>query len=178
MTIEEFARRIKKLMADIPQPFSNYLAEAIAPEVKAKVKEIFDKWVNNYYASYSPIYYSRTYGLRDAYVCEVYGNLLVFESDASLLNGSHRVSNEYIYDRMFFEGWHGGADKGEGHPVPGSLYWRSPFKEYTHWGAMAASSAAPGPKIQSDVKNYFKSGEWHKKVEAVGIDLLINRYGL
>ena len=89
MTIEEFARRIKKLMADIPQPFSNYLAEAIAPEVKAKVKEIFDKWVNNYYASYSPIYYSRTYGLRDAYVCEVYGNLLVFESDASLLNGSH-----------------------------------------------------------------------------------------
>ena len=38
MTIEEFARRIKKLMADIPQPFSNYLAEAIAPEVKAKVK--------------------------------------------------------------------------------------------------------------------------------------------
>ena len=142
MTIEEFARRIKKLMADIPQPFSNYLAEAIAPEVKAKVKEIFDKWVNNYYASYSPIYYSRTYGLRDAYVCEVYGNLLVFESDASLLNGSHRVSNEYIYDRMF------------------------------------ASSAAPGPKIQSDVKNYFKSGEWHKKVEAVGIDLLINRYGL
>ena len=102
MTIEEFARRIKKLMADIPQPFSNYLAEAIAPEVKAKVKEIFDKWVNNYYASYSPIYYSRTYGLRDAYVCEVYGNLLVFESDASLLNGSHRVSNAYIYDRMFF----------------------------------------------------------------------------
>lgn len=90
-------------MADIPQPFSNYLAEAIAPEVKAKVKEIFDKWVNNYYASYSPIYYSRTYGLRDAYVCEVYGNLLVFESDASLLNGSHRVSNEYIYDRMFLK---------------------------------------------------------------------------
>ena len=79
---------------------------------------------------------------------------------------------------VFFEGWHGGADKGEGHPAPGSLYWRSPFKEYTHWGAMAASSAAPGPKIQSDVKNYFKSGEWHKKVEAVGIDLLINRYGL
>lgn len=73
MTIEEFARRIKKLMADIPQPFSNYLAEAIAPEVKAKVKEIFDKWVNNYYASYSPIYYSRTYGLK-VEILNIYSN--------------------------------------------------------------------------------------------------------
>ena len=39
MTIEEFARRIKKLMADIPQPFSNYLAEAIAPKLKPKLKK-------------------------------------------------------------------------------------------------------------------------------------------
>ena len=40
MTIEEFARRIEKLMADIPQPFSNYLAETIAPDVKKKVKAL------------------------------------------------------------------------------------------------------------------------------------------
>ena len=43
---------------------------------------------------------------------------------------------------------------------------------------MAASSTAPGTKIQSEVRNYFKSGEWHKKVEFAGKNLLINRYGL
>lgn len=175
MTLEEFAHRLDKLIADIPQPFSNYLVQAIEPDVKAKVKEIFDKWVDNYYASYSPRYYSRTNGLKNAYICEVYGNILVFESDASMLGGSHRIeSKEYIFDHMFLEGWHGGANSGPNHPAPGELYWRTPFKEYTRWGSIAASSAAPGPHIQSEVRNYFKSGEWHKKVEEKGRQLIIS----
>lgn len=178
MTLEEIIQRIKKLRADIPNPFSSYLAEMLAPDIKSKVKEIFDEWVNNYYDSYSPKYYTRTNGLKDAYICELYGDTLEFRSNASLLNGSHRVSNEYIYDHMFFEGWHGGAISGLNHPAPGELYWRTPYKEYTRWGSIAASSAAPGPHIQSEIRNYFNGGEWHKKVGNAALQLAINKYGL
>ena len=42
-----------------------------------------------------------------------------------------------LYNKVFKQGWHGGAEGGEGHPRPGVPYWRTPEGQYYNWGRRA-----------------------------------------
>lgn len=110
-------------------------ADEIAEEVNRRtVKDAYNKAqsicksaVDSFYNEYTPHLYNRKKSLYDAYDIGIRnGSQLVFTLGHELMNASHRVSSEYIYDTMFKEGWHGGADKGDGHPSPGKHYWRTP----------------------------------------------------
>lgn len=46
------------------------------------------------------------------------------------------VSNDYIFENSFVNGYHGGATGGKFHPNPGEPWWKVP-KEFKYWLAPA-----------------------------------------
>lgn len=91
-----------------------------------KIKEICNEAITHYYNSYSPRMYRRKESLFDAVDYGIRNEQFHAEYGADLINARHRISNEYIFDVMFMEGWHGGAKNGTGHPSPGTPYWKYP----------------------------------------------------
>ena len=75
--------------------------------------------------------YKRKYDIRNVFNLDVTRDgEFIFELGHEFMQKKHRVSNEYIYDKMFVEGWHGGAHDGPGHPDPGKNYWRTETKKH------------------------------------------------
>lgn len=162
------------------QAIADSINRQIAPILYKKAKSICMEAVDAYYASYSPHLYNRTESLYDAYDIGIRnGTELVFLVGADLMSGSHRVSNEYIYNTMFEEGWHGGAKSGDGHPNPGTPYWRTPssprnmyFEEidevlYVHSWALWYKS--PAPKSESPFDTIVSQWNGYLDGEFAGI---------
>lgn len=92
-----------------------------------KIKEISNEAIARYYNAYAPHMYKRKESLYDAVDFGIRnGEDFYWEYGADLINARHRASNEYIFDVMFMEGWHGGAKSGAGHPSPGTPHWKYP----------------------------------------------------
>lgn len=99
----------------------NTLLEQCGKEMEEGYREIIDK-----YYEYPQKMYKRSNSLYNAYEIE-YGNGIL-DSKINLVDkvgdGSHRVDEvdpKYIYEHMYVEGWHGGANgkgKGMGIPIP------------------------------------------------------------
>lgn len=68
--------------------------------------------IDDYYNSYSPSFYDRKYSLRRFYESDrsFTDDMDIITDTPNIILGKHRVSNEYIYNKMFVEGWHGGAN--------------------------------------------------------------------
>lgn len=121
-SIDQIISALRKIKENIPE-FEKQVAQQVAPIVAQEFKNIFDECIQAYYSSYSPYYYSRTWSMADAYKIKADGEFILLHSDASLIDDTHRVAPEYIFDHMFFkEGYHGGANNGPDHPSPGSFY--------------------------------------------------------
>lgn len=92
-----------------------------------KIKEICNEAISRYYNAYAPRMYKRKESLYDAVDYGIRNNTQFHaEYGADLISARHRVSNEYIFNVMFMEGWHGGAKNGHGHPSPRTPYWKYP----------------------------------------------------
>lgn len=83
---------------------------------------IYNTCIDEYYNAYEPDYYKpdRKFGLRDMFSFEVdeEDNEFYLNSGPDMpgfdgLEKKHRVDNQYIYDKMWMEGWHGGATYSE-----------------------------------------------------------------
>lgn len=48
-----------------------------------------------------------------------------------------------LFNKVFIEGWHGGAESGPGHPSAGLPRYRVPTPYYTHWGPIAYRTESP-----------------------------------
>lgn len=77
------------------------------PRILRDQEKIIKSAIEKYY-SVPKRYYKRTKSLFKVYKMDDYG----FEFSPEFMPDVHRVSNEYIYDKMFIEGYHGGATKG------------------------------------------------------------------
>ena len=161
---EDFEKALEELKNDIPQPLGKKIGTKAAPKFVEKVKKIFEESIAEYYAARSSGYYTRTYSLIEAYKVTCRGNTINLKSNASMVPDTHRVAPEYIYDYMFFEGYHGGANKGPNHPSPGTLLYRSPVPgfgkpPYTRWSDPAEQTEAPAKMVETRFNALFNGPE-------------------
>ena len=76
--------------------------------------------------------------------------------------GGHRVGNDYIYEYIFKQGYHGGAIDGPEHPAPGTPYWRTGFN-FSEWGRPAPKTTSAYMLMQkyiSEKKDPIKELTW------------------
>lgn len=174
---EDFEKALRELDNDIPQPIGKKIGAKAAPMFVEKVKKIFEESIAEYYAARSSGYYARTYSLIEAYKVTCRGSSINLKSNASMVPDTHRVSPEYIYDYMFFEGYHGGANKGPGHPSPGTLLYRSPVPgfgnhPYTRWSGVADQTEAPAKKVENRFNTLFNGPEASEIIRNAAISVL------
>lgn len=120
--LTEFYKACEK---EIPEAIAKEAAVAIYEDIS----EIFDACIAKYYSDYTPRYYSRTYSLYKVYKLQIKGSWIRWEFNPNFIPKVHRVDSidpDYIYNWMFEKGYHGGAVGGEGHPHPGSPWYRTP----------------------------------------------------
>ena len=153
-----------------------------------KAKKICKSAVDSYYNDYDPMKhgkYRRKYSLYEAYHVGIRGKKFVFELGDELMTSRHRVSNEYIYEMMFQEGWHGGAnkiaedkiDRWLPHPDPGVPYWRYPGKPRGNMERWERWNRFPAPRSKKSPYNTIKD-EWieyinSEKCEKEQIDIFV-----
>ena len=92
------------------------------------------------------------------------------EYSHTFTNKKHRVSNEYIFENSFVQGYHGGADdakvfKGDPHPKPGIPYYKVP-PAFTSWLRPASQSESPKLKIEEESRRIIKKYD-NKYIESV-----------
>lgn len=125
--------------------------------LEKKANKCIREGVRQFYASYSPKHYSRTYSLGSMAKPVITNNSFELKLGAEFSEGGHHVSEDEIYETVFEEGYHGGAKYGAGHPAPGRPYWRTPYPELTHWGRPAVQSMPPYKAIVNNWNNVIDS---------------------
>lgn len=164
----ELANQINEVVNDLESgKFQKKVANEAATAIYEDINKIFDTAVDEYY-SYKPKYYKRTGSLYQAYKITKEGTYIGWDVGAHLIEYSHRVSNEYIFDYMFELGYHGGASKGKpdqhGNPFPHFMAFRTPvpgfaaqyeLKPYSLWSkSPARKSSSPSMSIGSNIRKY------------------------
>lgn len=133
-----------------------------------KIKEIFRKAVYDWYGAYTPTQYQRRYDMYDVLdektdeygmaITEASGYVDMFDERKM---GPDRHGNS-LFDKVFMEGWHGGAEGIDGskagtwgsHPSPGTPYYRKGgliplvngrliWHKYGKWGRKAVKTTSP-----------------------------------
>lgn len=184
----KFMQAYKKFKNDLENgTVDKIFCDYVVPIVAEDSKKIFDWGVEQYYADYSPQIYSRKESLKKAYLINSSSNTVSWDVSADLIPNVHRVSSDYIYEYMFEQGWHGGADKGPNHPSPGTLWWRYPpvsfmgMKRYSIWGDPSVQTTPPTEYINSELESYDDSsssvvGHGIKNVLDDGWEIIKNSY--
>ena len=177
-SIDQIISALRKIKENIPE-FEKQVAQQVAPIVAQEFKNIFDECIQAYYSSYSPYYYSRTWSMADAYKIKADGEFILLHSDASLIDDTHRVAPEYIFDHMFFrEGYHGGANNGPDHPSPGSFLYRWPtprsgMAAYTQWGASAVQTQSVIDMVDPKVDAYLAGSSYKNMCANIFTELIL-----
>lgn len=174
MTREELIKRLNENRNTVDS-FLNKVNKEIENRFEKDVNKIIKRAINDFYESYKPKYYRRKYSLRHMYKLTVGNGVYVIDYDSKYTFAKHRAENEYIFDLVFMEGWHGGAPDideskveiwGE-HPSPGTPYWRRPPRPweddegyqhppYTEWGREAKQDEPPIERIDKAIDSYEK----------------------
>ena len=111
-----------------------------------RIQDIFNDAVDTFYSSYEPNLYNRRgdpsshsgglYELLSIRTDEDGTGILMGKNYMGLFDESRMHGDRHggsLFNKVFVEGWHGGAESGQGHPKPGTPYWRSPAPDYTKW---------------------------------------------
>lgn len=157
--LKEIKDDLMKLKKDISEvrkdidsgKFKKDIWKAIYKYMEEDYKNIFRTSVDNYYNSkiFQPKYYAkdRQYSLRDMYNIEYdKDDIIRWETDgwyaynkwrsAGEGDNFHRIGPEYIFEKMFVEGWHGGATPSSkldyfrrSYPAGFQMAYRTPVEE-------------------------------------------------
>lgn len=124
----------------------------VCKEVKRKIKDQALKSAEAFYAAYSSPDYKRTFGLTTAYTeIDEDGGLsrtVGVEFNAEFIATWHKVSNDFIFDTAWENGFHGNPD------YPGTVQTISP-KQYMDQKFSVIKSQVPG-LIQRHFSRVFK----------------------
>lgn len=124
--------------------------------------------VDNYYDDYSErTMYDPLGSLYSAYKIKNKDGDIIIEYDSSYLNGEHRVDNSYIYQYMFEQGYHGGANFGGNMKIPVGMPakpyngttgspWNNNFVQHK-WMDAYQSPISPKEEIDEKVEEYYEN---------------------
>lgn len=157
--IDQFRNEIK----DYEKKVSDAQLETLSlfiPKAKERTMFLFRETILEFYADYAPVSYKRRYSLFDIINIDtsVGSDQLFFNIEFDDANSPANNVFDPI-DTVFEKGWHGGAPSGDGHPSPGTPYWRSPTPYYTKWYKPAAISASPYDEFVEKFKDFWEGGE-------------------
>lgn len=117
----------------------------LAQLIKEKYERMYEETVDDFYGSYSPIYYDRTWSLYDMLDIEADDRHMRIEFDTDVL------PHPSLDDTLFVGGYHGGASHN------GGIYWRTPHPYYTRWGRPAYRTSSPYYDIDNKMTEYESS---------------------
>lgn len=177
MTTEEYISKLQEWQTYY-ENIQKQITSQLLTEAKYEFNKICGMAVDHFYNSYSPRYYRRFHDLYNAYSININKDEgwmeIIFDSD--LMQHTHRVDNEYIFNISFMGvesltnnivAYHGGADhidknkesKWGKHPDPGIYYWRKPpmvhgvKHPYTRWGNPATfTTISPREEIHEKMQ--------------------------
>ena len=174
-------KEIKQLIKDALEVKDNTkkikqeVAKEAANIAKNDLNRIFIACIDKFYADYNPTFYRREGSLYSTYKLTSRGGVLSHNFGAQYMpqsyEHSHRVPNQYIYDQMFLQGYHGGAhtiapekvEQWGAHPDPESQtpWYRTPHPSrgeknpYSRWSSRsAAQSTPPADDIREQLQQY------------------------
>ena len=140
-----------KLLDDLVKKYVNIAKD----QLNDKYRSIISEWYADIYLdSKDPHMYKRNGSLVHAFRVTVKQYDISVEYDSQFMsNYTHRVSNDYIFENSFIEGYHGGARYNNKtpdqypHPNPGVPYWKQ-YGNYHEWGAPATRSFSPYERME------------------------------
>lgn len=121
----EKMRKAEQVLQETNQKLTNKFITQATENLNYIARTAIDK----FYEDYEPHWYNRTYDLYNMYRVKVTEDEWSVDFDSTWSETWHRVDAqdpEYIFENSLVRGWHGGAISGEGHPNPGTPYWRLP----------------------------------------------------
>lgn len=130
--------------------------EEFVAQIIQRYREIIQGAIDDFYADYSPMsYYPRRYSMENVPEVVRQGNDLIIKFHYRAMTFRDGYDGyDGLYFQTFRQGWHGGADKGPGHPKPGTPYWRA-GNNFSRWGEPAAvAGEAPYDQIQKEVRRF------------------------
>lgn len=155
----------QQILQNASKIYQNAIASA-KPKLMKDADLIVKSAIDAYYDSYAPHEYGRQESLYSVFKIEETGGNFDLVFDAP--NGSHRVSNEYIYDVMFKKGYHGGA------PYNGGYYWRFPSVRYAYkMGCPPYVTWYPTPAVQTEPPWERIQAEWTLYSSTEGKEILL-----
>lgn len=159
------------------QKIVDELIEKKAQDVNIAIPKIIQNW----YDSYSPIFYKERRGdLKEAYISKsnkTENNITLITAwgidSGKMPAGSNGLSPMMMDYLAFKKGYHGGANpKGVYYAAP---RYRKPYPHYTYWGRPAIKT----DPIDNDIEAWFKA--YDKKLQAEydrRVGLLKEEYGV
>lgn len=140
--------------------------EKYPKKYRDELEEIGRSVISEWYATYDPIFYNRQMGLKHAWRVNLHGTNYSVEFGPELMDASHRVGNDYIFENSFMNGYHGGAMHN------GIPYWRTPYPDFVAWGRPALRSFSPYSRMVSEMNRKIKEIDKEKQDE---FDQIINK---
>lgn len=143
----------------------------------SRIEALFHEAVQEFYDSYSPSMYQRQFGLFDLLDMHMDEHGVIdYDSVDDLIDPDKLHSDRSggsLYDKVFVQGWHGGAEDGPGHPSPGTPYYRTPIQIertgeifYPHWSRPAAKSTPPYQTFRQLLSS-AEAGEMYAEFKAI-----------
>lgn len=164
-------RSAKKLIRDLKKTKESLVKSAenidkkYVKELKSNLEYIGRTTIDMFYESYDPTSYQRKYDLYNTYNIMVTEKKYEVNFSESYMKYRHRVSNSYIYDIAFLQGYHGGANSGPNHPEPGVPWWKdfSNGSRGKNWLEPAAKTSSPYQHMRKRMSDYISSIPEQKK---------------
>ena len=140
--VKEFEVQERKILKDLDEKLNRGTDLAVRDMLRyldREMRQIYQSVIADFYADYTPAHYERSYSLYELFYTRMdFGETPGMRYGFDPVNMSHFRSGyggeDGLYDQVFRHGWHGGADKGPGHPEHGTPYWRTPYPKFNQWG--------------------------------------------
>ena len=129
--INNFEEQLRKAINNAQEEIDVQFSKDIEQMIKFAAKEFYD--------DYHPSSYKRKGSMDEFYNVVVTDSASWVELGEEFSDTGHSVNNEYIFETMFIEGWHGGADSGEFHPDPGTPWYRT-YNKHSGWNWLREAS--------------------------------------
>lgn len=150
------------------------ISEKYADDLREKLNIIAESTIEDFYDDYTPSGYRRVYDMYNTYKINVeldeFEIVWDIDYDPNYMQ-YHGGLNDYLFDIVFMQGWHGGADQGPGHPQPGIPWYRNMalinqsgenydnYDPHIFWLRRAERSAAPYEVMIDKIDKYIDQWE-------------------
>lgn len=178
---DEIERRNKEIISYVNKEYHksfDSIAKEFKPIVDAEAEKAYKKAIDGFYNSYKPKYYNRTRGLEKLFDVDGGANPSVAimgeylhagyddtNYDSSRMHGLRSGGgNEYLYEKVFEKGFHGGA-----HDSFRMMRYRKPYKLYYRWGAPASQSTAPEVLAEREIDTALNKGNLQEDLTKIAV---------